>query len=72
MTDRRVVKVCGVCGRFRSYDPDDRFCVVCGYDQLAAECECGRTLEYALAEAESGTLHCPRCGKDWRGARDGA
>ena len=67
MEERRVVKVCATCGRFRRYDPEDRFCVVCGYDTLSAECSCGRALEYALEEPETGGLHCPRCGRDWRG-----
>ncbi len=67
MTRPGVAKVCGVCGRFRLYDPDDRYCVVCGYDSLAAECDCGRVFDYALSEPEGSPLHCPRCGKDWRG-----
>jgi hypothetical protein len=61
-----VVKVCETCGRFRSYDAADRYCVVCGYDTLADACQCGRSLEYALGEREHGGLHCPRCGRDWR------
>jgi len=65
--DRAVVKVCDTCGRFRRYDPDDRYCIVCGYDTLSAECSCGRALEYAHDEPEGGGLHCPRCGRDWRG-----
>lgn len=65
----RVTKVCDTCGRFRHYDPADRFCIVCGYDTLSAECQCGRAFDYALIEPEGGALHCPRCGKDWRGAR---
>lgn len=68
MTDR-VTKVCGVCGRFRPYHADDRFCVVCGYDNLADQCDCGRSFDYALAELEGQPLHCPRCGKDWRSSR---
>ena len=67
MTDA-VVKVCATCGRFREYDPADQYCIVCGYDSLAAECRCGRSLEYALGEPEEGGLHCPRCGRDWRRA----
>lgn len=66
LSHRGVVKVCSTCGRFRRYDPDDQFCVVCGYDTLEAECRCGRDLEYALDEPEGGGLHCPRCGRDWR------
>ena len=64
----RVVKVCETCGRFRRYDPADHFCIVCGYDTLAAACRCGRGLEYAMDEAEGGGLHCPNCGHDWRSA----
>jgi len=71
LTDRRIVKVCETCGRFRQYDPADQFCIVCGYDTLASECSCGRTLDYALAEPEGGGLHCPGCGKDWRGRGSG-
>ncbi len=62
----RVVKVCATCGRFRRYDRDDRYCIVCGYDTLSAECACGRAFDYALDEPDGGGLHCPRCGKDWR------
>lgn len=61
-----VVKICGTCGRFRRYDPADAYCIVCGYETLAATCVCGRDLEYALEEGEGGGLHCPRCGRDWR------
>jgi hypothetical protein len=65
----QVTKLCESCGRFRSYDPDDRFCIVCGFETLTAACTCGRAFDYALAEPEGGGLHCPRCGKDWRGRR---
>jgi hypothetical protein len=68
MSDGHVVKVCAVCGRFRRYDPADAFCIVCGYEDLDAECACGRPFDYALDEPDDGGLHCPRCGKDWRGA----
>ncbi len=64
---RPVVKVCRTCGRFRRYDALDRYCVVCGYDTLDDTCDCGRTFDYALDEPEGGGLHCPRCGRDWRG-----
>ena len=60
-----TVKRCTVCGRFRPYEPDDRFCVGCGTEGLETECVCGRTYEFALAE--SGDLHCPRCGRRLRG-----
>ncbi|HEX6058937.1 MAG TPA: hypothetical protein VFZ11_07945 [Gemmatimonadaceae bacterium] len=59
------VKRCAVCGRFRGYEEDDRFCIGCGSEALAAECECGRAFDYALAE--DGGLHCPRCGRALRG-----
>lgn len=65
----RIAKVCGTCGRFRLYDPADGFCIVCGFETLAAECGCGRPFDYALAEPENGGLHCPRCGRDWRGRK---
>ncbi len=58
-------KRCGVCGRFRAYDPDDEFCIVCGHDALEGECSCGRAYEYALAE--TGDIHCPRCARVLRG-----
>jgi hypothetical protein len=60
-----VTKRCGVCGRFRAYDADDTFCLVCGHDDLETTCTCGR--DYAYALAEPGELHCPRCGRDLRG-----
>ena len=60
-----VTKRCSVCGRFRAYDADDEFCIVCGNDELEQQCECGRDFEYALAE--SGDIHCPRCGRVLRG-----
>ncbi len=66
MTDH-VVKVCETCGRFRRYDPADQYCIVCGFDTLQAQCTCGRSLAYAVDEPEGGGLHCPACGRDWRG-----
>ncbi len=60
------VRHCGVCGRFRRYEPEDRFCLVCGAEALAETCGCGRAFDYALAE--EGDLHCPRCGRRYRGA----
>ncbi len=63
-----VVKVCETCGRFRRYHAADQYCIICGYDTLAAACTCGRDLEYALDEGEEGGLHCPNCGRDWRSA----
>jgi hypothetical protein len=61
-----ITKRCGVCGRFRAYDPDDLFCIGCGNDALEDQCTCGRAFEYALAE--DGDIHCPRCGRVLRGA----
>lgn len=66
----RVVKVCHTCGRFRRYDAEDSYCVACGYDSLTERCGCGRSFDYALDEPDGQGLHCPRCGKDWRGARE--
>ena len=60
-----VTKRCGVCGRFRAYEEDDEFCVVCGHDALESACPCGRAFEYALPE--TGDVHCPRCGRVLRG-----
>ena len=59
----KVTKRCVVCGRFRAYDADDRFCVACGNDGLEAHCECGRSFDYVLAE--HGEIHCPKCGRHW-------
>jgi rubrerythrin len=63
-----VTKRCSVCGRFRHYDEDDSFCVICGHSALESECPCGREYTYALDEGNGGTtLHCPRCGRSLRG-----
>jgi hypothetical protein len=61
----RVAKRCATCSRFRAYEPDDRYCLVCGSDALASAHDCGRSFEYALDE--DGDLHCPRCGIVVRG-----
>ena len=61
-----VTKRCSVSCRFRAYERDDAFCLVCGHEGLEAECGCGRGYEYALAEGD-GPLHCPRCGKSLSG-----
>lgn len=60
-----ITKRCSVCGRFRSYEAEDEYCIVCGHDGLESECACGRGYSYALAEG--GDLHCPRCGRSLRG-----
>ena len=60
-----ITKRCTVCRQFRAYDPDDKYCVECGHDALEAACECGRAFDYAIPEA--GSVHCPRCGKSFRG-----
>lgn len=65
----KVAKRCGTCGRFRAYEPADQFCLVCGHEHLADSCDCGRAFDYALAE--SGELHCPRCGKSLAGRVEG-
>jgi hypothetical protein len=61
----KLTKRCAVCRRFRAYDPDDGYCIVCGHDELEAACHCGRGFDFALAE--DGDLHCPRCGVGLRG-----
>ena len=61
----RLTKRCAVCGRFRAYDADDEYCIGCGHEGLESQCSCGRAFEYALAE--SGDIHCPRCGRVLRG-----
>ena len=68
-SDGRVTKRCETCGRFRLYAPDDRHCIVCGYQSLSDACGCGRSFDYALAEPPEGSLHCPRCGRDFRKGR---
>ena len=60
-----VAKRCGTCGRFRAYEADDRFCLVCGSDAIEEAHDCGRSFDYALDE--DGDLHCPRCGDVVRG-----
>ncbi len=60
-----ITKRCAVCGKFRAYERDDQHCIVCGHEGLEAECRCGRGFGYALGE--SGDLHCPRCGRTFRG-----
>jgi hypothetical protein len=62
---QQVTKRCSVCGRFRAYELDDEFCILCGHESLEAECSCGRDFGYALAEP--GPIHCPRCGKALNG-----
>jgi uncharacterized Zn finger protein (UPF0148 family) len=59
---------CRTCGRFRAYRDGDRFCIVCGSETLDAACACGRGFDYALDEPPDGALHCPRCGRDFRGS----
>lgn len=63
--DDEITKRCPVCGRFRAYEPDDGHCVACGHEGLESECSCGRGYGYALAE--TGDIHCPRCGRVLRG-----
>lgn len=62
-----VTKRCTVCARFRGYEVDDRYCIVCGHDALEGECACGRRYDYLRADDDEATLHCPRCGKVLRG-----
>lgn len=63
-----LIKRCSVCGRFRHYDEDDTFCMICGHGTLESECACGRSYDFALDEGNPGaTLHCPRCGRSLQG-----
>ena len=62
-------KRCATCGRIRAYEPGDAFCLVCGHEDLAESCDCGRAYDYALGE--TGELHCPRCGKSLAGRVEG-
>jgi ribosomal protein L37E len=63
--NEHVVKRCSVCGRFRSYEASDEYCIGCGSDALESACACDREYDYALAE--SGPIHCPRCGRSFHG-----
>jgi hypothetical protein len=65
MIESPVTKRCSVCGRFRAYQADDGYCIVCGHEALESTCGCGREYEYALGE--TGSIHCPRCGKAFHG-----
>jgi hypothetical protein len=65
-----TIKRCATCGRFRTYEDADTFCMGCGNGSLEAACTCGRPYDYALAE-EGAELHCPRCGRRLRGRADG-
>jgi rRNA maturation endonuclease Nob1 len=60
-----MIKRCDVCRRFKTYEEDDRFCLLCGSDALSDRCACGRPFDYATPE--SGDLFCPRCGQIVRG-----
>jgi len=60
-----TTKRCATCGRFRAYEEEDRFCLVCGTESLESQCGCGRAFDFALAE--DGDLYCPRCGARLRG-----
>lgn len=62
-----VTKRCLVCARFRGYEVEDRYCVVCGHEALEGECACGRPYDYFGSEDDETALHCPRCGKVLRG-----
>jgi hypothetical protein len=69
MTPPQVTKRCDACGRFRVYEADDRFCLLCGNDGLRDHCNCGRPFDYAMAD--DGDLFCPRCGQVVRGRGTG-
>ena len=60
-----TIRRCAVCGRFRHYESDDAYCLICGSEALEEACACGRGYDYAMAE--EGDLHCPRCGRGLRG-----
>jgi hypothetical protein len=67
MTLPPVTKRCDACGRFRVYESDDRFCLLCGTAGLRDHCACGRPFDYAMAD--DGDLFCPRCGQVVRGRK---
>jgi hypothetical protein len=60
-----ITKRCAVCRKFRAYDPDDKYCVECGHEDLESACKCGRAFDYDIPE--EGAVHCPRCGTSFRG-----
>ena len=70
MSEDNVAKRCSICGRFRSYEAEDAFCIVCGSDALESECGCGRRFDFSLEEPEDAHLYCPRCGRALRGRSD--
>ena len=65
-----TIKRCATCGRFRTYEDADAFCMGCGNASLESACTCGRPYDYAL-DADGAELHCPRCGRRLRGRADG-
>lgn len=58
---------CAVCGRFRHYADDDRYCVECGHEGLERSCPCGRAYDYLRDATDDAAAHCPRCGTSIRG-----
>ena len=70
MSEAHVAKRCSICGRFRSYEAEDAFCIVCGSDALEGKCGCGRSFDFSLEEPEDTDLFCPRCGRSLRGRSD--
>ncbi len=70
MSNDHVAKRCSICGRFRPYEAEDAFCLVCGSDALEIECGCGRAFDFSLEEPEDADLYCPRCGRSLRGRSD--
>jgi hypothetical protein len=58
-------KRCPTCTRFGPYEADDQYCVHCGHDGLEDSCSCGRRFDYPIPD--EGPVHCPRCGKPFRG-----
>ena len=61
----KITKRCATCTKFRAYDPDDTFCILCGHEPLEEACTCGRAFDYALTETRD--VHCPKCGRKLTG-----
>ena len=62
---KRLAYIEGHLKGIRKMVDDDKYCVECGHEDLEAACTCGRAFDYEIPE--TGRVHCPRCGKSFRG-----